>query len=58
MPFVEMRKWGQRAVEAFGGLLFSSLFVVFIIQVVARFVFDKPLPWTDELAASMDALLR
>ena len=50
MPFVEIRKWGQRAVEAFGGLLFSSLFVVFIIQVVARFVFDKPLPWTDELA--------
>ncbi|MEY4294653.1 MAG: hypothetical protein RLY82_341 [Pseudomonadota bacterium] len=31
-------------------LLFGALFVVFIIQVVARFVFNRPLAWTDELA--------
>lgn len=30
--------------------LFAALFVVFIVQVVARFVFDRPLPWTDEAA--------
>ena len=50
MPFSKTRKWCQWAADAVGGLLFSTLFVVFIVQVVARFVFDKPLPWTDELA--------
>ena len=33
-----------------GAALFAALFVVFIIQVTARFVFDRPLPWTDEAA--------
>jgi len=30
--------------------LFLALFVVFIVQVTARFVFNRPLPWTDEAA--------
>jgi len=30
--------------------LFSCLFIVFIIQVTARFGFNKPLVWTDEIA--------
>ena len=50
MPFSELRKWCQRAADNVGGLLFSALFMVFIVQVGARFLFDKPLPWTDELA--------
>lgn len=50
MPFSKTRKWCQWAADGVGGLLFSALFVVFIVQVVARFVFDQPLPWTDELA--------
>ncbi len=29
--------------------LFFALFTVFIIQIGARFLFDRPLPWTDEL---------
>jgi TRAP-type C4-dicarboxylate transport system permease small subunit len=33
-----------------GAGLFAALFVVFIVQVTARFVFDRPLPWTDEAA--------
>ena len=33
-----------------GGGLFVALFLVFVVQVVARFVFDRPLPWSDELA--------
>jgi TRAP-type transport system small permease protein len=33
-----------------GGALFFALFIVFIVQVVARFIFDKPLPWSDEAA--------
>jgi TRAP-type C4-dicarboxylate transport system permease small subunit len=36
--------------NAIGGGLFLTLFVVFIIQIAARFGFNKPLPWTDEAA--------
>jgi TRAP-type C4-dicarboxylate transport system permease small subunit len=42
--------WVKRGVDAFGAALFAILFVVFLIQITARFVFNKPLPWTDELA--------
>lgn len=31
-------------------LMFTALFVVFIVQITARFGFDRPLAWTDELA--------
>lgn len=31
-------------------LLFSALFLVFVVQIAARFGFGAPLPWTDELA--------
>jgi TRAP-type C4-dicarboxylate transport system permease small subunit len=40
----------RSAANAVGGGLFLILFVVFIAQVVARFGFNKPLPWTDEAA--------
>jgi TRAP-type C4-dicarboxylate transport system permease small subunit len=40
----------RRFADAFGVLLFSTLFCVFIVQVVARFFFNHPLAWTDELA--------
>ncbi|WP_394792174.1 TRAP transporter small permease [Rhodoferax sp.] len=45
-----MFKFLQRAADAFGVLLFAALFLVFVVQVVARFVFDQPLTWTDEAA--------
>ena len=38
------------AASAIGGGLFLTLFVVFLIQITARFGFNKPLAWTDELA--------
>lgn len=38
------------AARALGGLMFAALFGVFVVQVMSRFVFDRPLPWTDELA--------
>jgi TRAP-type C4-dicarboxylate transport system permease small subunit len=38
------------AAHALGGGLFVGLFGVFVMQVVSRFIFDRPLPWTDELA--------
>ena len=37
-------------VLAVGVGLFAALFLTFIVQITARFVFDRPLPWTDELA--------
>jgi TRAP-type C4-dicarboxylate transport system permease small subunit len=33
--------------------LFSTLFGVFLVQITARFVFNKPLPWTDEVAVML-----
>ncbi len=45
-----MTLWLQRAANLIGGGLFLTLFIVFIVQITARFVFNKPLPWTDEAA--------
>ena len=45
-----MLLWLKRAANAIGGALFLALFVVFIVQITARFGFNKPLPWTDEAA--------
>lgn len=33
-----------------GVALFASLFLVFVVQVVARFAFNQPLAWSDEAA--------
>lgn len=44
----------QRGFKAFanavGGVLFLALFGVFLVQIGARFGFNRPLPWTDEAA--------
>ena len=45
-----MKHWFQKAANAIGGGLFLTLFIVFVIQVTARFGFNKPLTWTDEAA--------
>ena len=45
-----MFKWLQRGAEAVGVLLFALLFLAFVVQVAARFVFNQPLAWTDEAA--------
>jgi TRAP-type C4-dicarboxylate transport system permease small subunit len=45
-----MTRWLKTAVNAIGGGLFLTLFAVFIVQIAARFGFNKPLPWTDEAA--------
>lgn len=45
-----MFKLLRRGAEAFGVLLFTLLFLVFVVQITARFVFDRPLAWTDEAA--------
>lgn len=45
-----MRKRLQTVADAIGAGLFAILFGVFVVQIVARFGFGRPLPWTDELA--------
>ena len=45
-----MKSWPQKAANAIGGGLFLTLFVVFVIQITARFAFNKPIAWTDEAA--------
>ena len=42
--------WFKKTANAIGGSLFLALFIVFLIQVLARFGLNKPLAWTDELA--------
>jgi TRAP-type C4-dicarboxylate transport system permease small subunit len=45
-----MKSWPKKAANAIGGGLFLTLFIVFVVQVTARFGFNKPLAWTDEAA--------
>ena len=45
-----MSVWLRRAANLVGGALFVALFGVFIVQITARFGFNKPLAWTDEAA--------
>ena len=45
-----MYKFLQRGAEAVGVFLFALLFLVFVVQVAARFLFNQPLAWTDEAA--------
>ena len=45
-----MRSWLKRGADAVGAGLFAALFLIFIVQITARFGFNRPLPWTDELA--------
>ena len=45
-----MRAGFQRLINGIGGGLFLALFVVFLVQIAARFGLSRPLPWTDELA--------
>jgi TRAP-type C4-dicarboxylate transport system permease small subunit len=43
----------RRGAEAVAAALFAALFAVFIVQITARFVFHRPLPWTDEVAVML-----
>ena len=45
-----MTLWPKQAADLIGGTLFLTLFIVFVIQVTARFGFNRPMAWTDEAA--------
>ena len=40
----------RAAANAVAGGLFLLLFLVFLVQITARFAFNKPMAWTDEAA--------
>ena len=44
-----MKRLG-RVAAAVGGALFVALFLTFLVQIAARFGWQRPLAWTDELA--------
>ena len=48
-----MRAWFKRGADAVGAGLFAALFCVFMVQIIARFGFNRPLPWTDEAAVML-----
>lgn len=48
-----MRRWLKSGADAVGAGLFAALFLVFLVQITARFGFNRPLPWTDELAVML-----
>jgi TRAP-type C4-dicarboxylate transport system permease small subunit len=49
MQFADFKKLCVRTANIIGGTLFSALFLVFVAQVTARFGFNTPLMWTDEM---------
>ena len=48
-----MRHKLQRAANVVGAGRFAARVLVFMVQVVARFGFNRPLPWTDEVAVML-----
>ena len=43
-------RWLRRRAENVSALLLLAMFVCFIIQIAARYVFNYPLGWTDEVS--------
>lgn len=50
MRFADFGKLCRKAANVVGGFLYIALFLVFVVQVTARFGFNRPLMWTDEMA--------
>jgi TRAP-type C4-dicarboxylate transport system permease small subunit len=44
-----MRARLQKAAQGVAAVIFALLFLTFVLQVGARFLFDRPLAWSDEL---------
>ena len=44
----EIARWLRRRAENAAALLLLAMFLCFILQIVARYVFNYPLGWTDE----------
>jgi TRAP-type C4-dicarboxylate transport system permease small subunit len=47
---VAVARWLRRRAENISALLLLVMFLCFILQIVARYVFNYPLGWTDEVS--------
>jgi TRAP-type C4-dicarboxylate transport system permease small subunit len=47
---VAAARWLRRRAENVSALLLLAMFLCFILQIVARYVFNYPLGWTDEVS--------
>jgi len=47
---VEVLRWLRRRADDVCGFLLVAMFMCFMIQIVARYVFNYPLGWTDEVS--------
>lgn len=52
-----MLERSRRVAEAIAAAVFALLFLVFVIQVAMRFVFNQPLAWSDELIVVLYILM-
>ena len=43
-------RWLRRRAENISALLLVAMFLCFILQITARYVFNRPLGWTDEVS--------
>jgi C4-dicarboxylate transporter DctQ subunit len=46
----EIARWLRRRAENVAALLLLAMFLCFILQIAARYVFNYPLGWTDEVS--------
>ena len=47
---ITVGRWLRRRAENISALLLLAMFVCFIVQIAARYVFNRPLGWTDEVS--------
>lgn len=52
-----MRAHLQRAARVIAAGVFALLFLVFVVQVAMRFIFNRPLAWSDELIVILYILM-
>lgn len=52
-----MLERSRRVAEAIAAAVFALLFLVFVVQVAMRFLFNKPLAWSDELIVVLYILM-
>ena len=45
---IRIARWLRRRAESVAALLLLAMFLCFILQIMARYVFNYPLGWTDE----------
>ena len=47
---IAVGRWLRRRAENVSALLLLAMFLCFILQIAARYLFNRPLGWTDEVS--------